>query len=213
MDKLKVLKEIKNFLDGYNDDLKYLVNVEIDTSTNLADCVIHEPNSEKKIIKVPYEPFIYMKDLKKLGLSLYNGNQLVYNEKLKQHGITIHKLLTNNFKRLSDGFCYKITSSKSMNNIMEFLGGSGMHPYGKTYDNNGNPIRDENGEILYKNKDHFYKISNQEQFFISTKSRLYKGIEDYKDIHKVTFDIETTGLRYAVSRLFAIGIRDNRGFE
>lgn len=213
MDKLSVLKEIKSFLDGYNDDLKYLVNVEIDPRSNMADCVIHEPNTEKKIIKVKYEPFIYVKDLAKHGLKLYLNNERIYEDKLRQHGITITKLQTGNYKRLNDGYCYKITSSKSMSHIMDFLSDGGVFPYQKTYDDDNKVVKDIDGKAIMKYKDLFYKLNDYEQFFISTKSRLYKGFEEYKDIHKVTFDIETTGLKYAVSRLFAIGIRDNRGFE
>ena len=41
MDKLKVLAEIKGFLEGYNNDLKYLLNVETDSNTNIAECIIH----------------------------------------------------------------------------------------------------------------------------------------------------------------------------
>ena len=214
MDKLSVLKEIKSFLDGYNEELKYLVNVEIDPRTNMADCVIHEPNQEKQIIKVAYEPFIYFKDFEKFGIKLFANNFIpkIYDQKLRQYGITITKLQTGGFSRLTEGFCYKMTSSKSMNSIMDFLADAGVYPYQKMFDGNGVPMRDEKGDIIYKYKDFFYKVSNQEQFFISTKSRLYKGIEEYKDIHKATFDIETTGLRYAVSRLFAIGIKDNRGY-
>jgi len=65
----------------------------------------------------------------------------------------------------------------------------------------------------YKHKHLFYSIKTDEQFFISTGSRLFKGIENYEDLHKVVFDIETSGLKYNRDRIFQIGIRDNRGFE
>ena len=55
MDKLKVLAEIKGFLEGYNNDLKYLVNVETDPSTNIAECIIHEPNQKPRIENIKYE--------------------------------------------------------------------------------------------------------------------------------------------------------------
>src|SRR5690606_26517996 len=35
----------------------------------------------------------------------------------------------------------------------------------------------------------------------------------YDDLHKLIFDIETTGLDPLINRVFLIGIRDNRGFE
>ena len=151
MDKLAVLKEIKNFLDGYNDDLKYLVNVEIDQRSNMADCVIHEPNTEKKIVKIKYEPFMYMKDLEKNGVKLYSStnNPKIYEEKLRQYGITITKLQTGGFSRLVDGFCYKISSSKSMKSIMDFLSDGGVHPYQKIYDEAGDPIKDKDGNPIF----------------------------------------------------------------
>ena len=54
MDKVKVLAEIKSFLEGYNNDLKYLVNVETDPNTNFADCIIHEPNQKPRIEHIKY---------------------------------------------------------------------------------------------------------------------------------------------------------------
>ena len=71
MDKLKVLTEIKGFLDGYNHDLKYLVNVETNPESNEAECIIHEPNKDPEIRRIRYTPFMYMKDLSKHKLELY----------------------------------------------------------------------------------------------------------------------------------------------
>ena len=73
MDNVNVLGEIKSFLEGYNNDLKYLVNVETDPRNCIAECVIHEPNKDPRIQKIRYEPFMYMKDLSKLNINLYNG--------------------------------------------------------------------------------------------------------------------------------------------
>ena len=214
INKLSILSEIKGFLDGYNNDLKYLVNVETDNDSNIGYCVIHEPNKEKEIKKIYYEPFMYMKDLEKLGYQLYYGHSnALIESKRKKYGITITKLKTGNQKRLVDGYCYKITSSKSYNSIVNYFKDGGIDPFEKQYDEHSKPLRDIRGNIIYKNRELFHSVRTNEQFFISTKSRLYKGLEEYKDVHKLTFDIETTGLRYQISRMFAIGVRDNRGFE
>lgn len=207
------ITEIKNFLDGYNNDLKYLVNVETTSDTNYADCVIHEPGCEPKINKVKYTPFLYMKDLRRHNLLLYNGNDDRLEAMKSKHGITIEKLKTGNQKRLIDGFCYKLTSTKSYNAIINFLKDGGIYPYEKIKDHDGNIVKDANGDVKYLYRDMFYSPRTTEQFFISTQSRLYKGIEEYSNIHKVTFDIETTGLRYQMARVIQIGVRDNRGFE
>lgn len=214
MNKLQVLAEIKGFLEGYNNDLKYVVNVETDPATNVADCIIHEPNKESKTVKIPYEPFVYSKDLLKAGYALYEGYSDTYIESKKiKYGITITKLKTGNQKRLVDGYCYKVTSSKSYNAIVNYFRDGGIDMFAKVEDTNGNVVKDKRGNVKFLHRALFHSPKTTEQFFISTQSRLYKGYEEYRQVHKVVFDCETTGLRYQMARLFAIGVRDNRGFE
>lgn len=214
MDKHKVLGEIKGFLEGYNNDIKYLVNVETDSRTDIAECVIHEPNQKPRIENIRYTPFSYMKDLERYGIMLYPGKDEDYKESKRiKYGITITKLKTGNQQRLLDGYCYKVTSHRCSNDITNYFRDGGLDPFEKTYDDNGEIVRDERNNIFYKNRELFNAPRTNEQFFISTQSRLYKGFEQYKDVHKLTFDIETTGLRYQIARMFAIGVRDNREFE
>lgn len=214
MNKSEVINDIKKFLDGYNNDLKYIVNVETNQNNNIAECIIHEPNKEPRIERVVYEPFMYMKEMKNLGYSLYeNSSDSMVRCKRIKYGITITKLKTGGQKRLLDGYCYKITSTKSYNAILNYLKDGGVNVFQKLYDVDGNVVRDNKGKIHYPNRNLFYNVSLNEQFFISKRVRLYKGFEEYKDIHKLTFDIETTGLRYQLHRMFSIGVRDNRGFE
>ena len=214
MDKVNMISEIKGFLEGYNDELKYVVNVETDNKTNYAECVVHEPGKEKKIIKVEYEPFMYMKDLSKTQHELFYGKSDEWiKSKQGMHGIKITKLKTGNQKRLVNGYCYKITSNRSFNSIIEYLTEGGLNPYEKLRDPEGNLVKDDAGKPIYLYRDLFYSPRTTEQFFISTQSRLFKGFENYDDIHKVTFDIETKGLRYEIARIFSIGVRDNKGNE
>jgi len=214
MNKHKVLGEIKGFLEGYNNDIKYLVNVETDPRTDIAECVIHEPNQKPRIENIRYVPFMYMKDISRLGRVLYPGKDGEYiRSKEIKYGITITKLKTGNQKRLLDGYCYKVTSHRCYNDIINYVRDGGIDPFEKLFDESGQIVRDEKGRIVYKNRDLFHSPRTTEQFFISTQSRLYKGYEQYKEVHRLTFDIETTGLRYQISRMFAIGVRDNRGFE
>ena len=41
---------------------------------------------------------------------------------------------------------------------------------------------------------------------------MFKGIEDYNDVHRLVFDIETTGLDPEKCKIILIGIKDNRGY-
>jgi len=213
MDKAAVLSEIKGFLEGYNDDLKYIVNVETNPNFNYAECVIHEPNTKPRIAKIQYQPFMFCKDLEKNGVNLFSQMPDLLENKLAQYGVEITKLETGNQRRLIDGYCYKLTSNKSYNSIVNFLKDANVNPYEKLKDERGRVIKDERDEPVYLYRDLFFSPRTTEQFFMSTKSRLFKGFEEYKDVHKVVFDIETTGLKYQLKRMFAIGVRDNRGFE
>jgi DNA polymerase elongation subunit (family B) len=56
-------------------------------------------------------------------------------------------------------------------------------------------------------------LSPIEQYLISTGKRLFKGYEDYNDIEKLVFDLETTGLDPEVSRIFMVGCKTNKGLE
>lgn len=214
MDKKNILKEIKGFLDGYNDELKYVVNVETNSKNDYAECIVHEPNKDKKIIHKRFTSFMYMKDLSKNGICLYPGNtaEFIRSKEIK-YGIKITKLQTGNQKRLVNGYCYKISTTKTYNDILSYLRDGGIDPYNKLVDDMGNVIKDVMGNPVMPNKHLFYALGLTDQFFISTGVRLFKGIDEYKDIHRLTFDIETTGLRYQLSRIIKIGVRDNRGFE
>jgi hypothetical protein len=59
----------------------------------------------------------------------------------------------------------------------------------------------------------FFMFTPVEQFMIQTGIRLFKGIEDYNDLHRLQFDLETEGLEGTKDAIFQIGVRDNRGFE
>jgi hypothetical protein len=149
MNKQNILGEIKGFLEGYNNDLKYLVNVETDPRTNIAQCIIHEPNKESRIENIKYIPFLYMKDLSKVK-KLYEGQSEQYIESKKiKYGITIIPLKTGNQKRLVEGYCYKITSSRSYNDIRNYFKDGGIDPYEKLIDDNDQIVKDKKGEPIF----------------------------------------------------------------
>lgn len=209
--KSEVITEIQTFLEG-SDELKYIVNIETNKYTNLADCIIHEPNKQKELRQIKYTPFIYIKDLKKFNVKLYNGDDELTRIKMKMYGITITKLETGNQERLENGYCYMVSSTYSLNAIHTFFKEGGLDFYEKKRDKRGKLEKKDNRDILV-NRDLYYSVGNNEQFLISNNARIFNGIENYSDIHRVVFDIETTGLRYQICRVFAIGIRDNRGYE
>jgi uncharacterized protein YprB with RNaseH-like and TPR domain len=41
----------------------------------------------------------------------------------------------------------------------------------------------------------------------------YLKVDDYNDVHRFQFDLETTGLFAKRDSVFQVGVRDNRGME
>ncbi len=52
-----------------------------------------------------------------------------------------------------------------------------------------------------------------EQYLIQKEKRLFKGFEEYNDITRFVFDLETTSLEPKDGRIFMIGMKTNRGFH
>lgn len=205
--------EIKKFLEGENEDLKYVVNVQANKYNNKAECIIHRPDGYKCIETHTYTPFLFVKDLKKHNIVLYDNNKDLIKLKLEQYGITFTKLKTENQKRLENGYTYKVSSSISFNSILNFYKDGGVDIYEKQRNDKGRLIKDKMGNHILNNRKYFNYVSPEEQFFIDKKVRLFKGIDYYDNLHRLVFDIETQGLRPSINRIFAIAIKDNFGFE
>jgi DNA polymerase elongation subunit (family B) len=213
MQKSEIINEIKTFLDGSNDELKYMVNIETDPNTNVANCIIHEPNHLPRIELHSYVPFMYMKDLKKYNKVLYHGDEQLDASMRKMYGIEFKHLNTGNQKRLKDGFTILVTSTKSFNAILNYFKNGGIDVYEKAKTSGGRIKKNSRGDAIFTNKEYFYSLKTNEQFLINRKARLFKGIEEYKEVHKLIFDIETTGLKPNMHRIISIGLWDNRGYE
>ena len=52
-----------------------------------------------------------------------------------------------------------------------------------------------------------------EQYLISKEKRLFKGFENYNEVTRLVFDLETTSLEPKDGRIFMIGIKTNKGYH
>lgn len=190
-------EEIQKFLAG-NNDCKYIVAVEVPYNTDYANVVINDPESGKRIEKHKYTPFLWMKH--SVTNQLYGGNRGKIMAAMQKYGIKITALKTtdpNGFEpeRMKNGFKYLVQSSKSQNDLTNFFKDGGIDIY------------------KFDDQRTIYIVKPEEQFFISTSKRLFKGFDDYDQLHRFQFDLETEGLNPKFDGIFQIGIRDNRGFE
>jgi DNA polymerase elongation subunit (family B) len=193
------LERIESFLHGFDDE-KFIVNLEYDAATNTIYKIKEDPTTGRKIVETEQlKSFLWIKNLneiKKLR-KFYGNSDIAIKKAREEFGITIKALRHDDNLRLFNGFKYLVTCTQGHQRLLEFFKNGGIYPYDKNYGI----------------ADHFMMLKPVEQFLIGTGKRLFKGFEEYKDIHKMVFDLETTGLDPRTSRIFLIGVKDNRGFE
>lgn len=82
----------------------------------------------------------------------------------------------------------------------------------KFFEEGGRPIYPKPTDKSYGLRDYICVAPN-EQYMISTGKRMFKGYEDYDDLLRLEWDLETEGLDPNINAISQIGIRTNKGFE
>ncbi len=183
---------IENFLNG-GDSEQYIVGVEYDYKTNKIYKIIQDPDKGKIIKEDTFTPFLWVGDLS--NLNFYNKSKFTQKKKMGEFGILIEKLETHGNDRLLNGMTHIVKSIKGYTELINFFKFGGINPW------------DDDA------KQSFTILSPVEQYLIQKKKRLFKGIEDYSDVYRFVFDIETTGLEPETSKIILIGVKDNKGLQ
>ena len=191
-------EDIKLFLEGHDPE-KYIVSIELDQTddwsideTNKVYLIIDDPNKGKKVKVQKFTPFCWTKSLR--GSGFYGDDLDVIKREAKKYGISTHKLNTGDNERLGEGFNFLVKSNGTYRDLVNFFKRGGIDPW------------DRDRRLIQI-------LPPVEQFMIQTGKRLFKGYEDYTEVHKLTFDIETTSLDPSEGHAFMIGVKDNRGFQ
>lgn len=190
-------EEIKSFLEG-NDNEEYIVAIEFDYLTDSIYKIKEIPGKGKEIRKDTFTPFAWVGDLR--GLNFYSSSKDLQKEAMKKHGILIDKLRTTNEdgttnERLDRGLKFMVKSMKGYRSLIQFFREGGVDPWGE------------------KTKDKVLILPPVEQYLIAREKRLFKGFEEYNDITRFGFDLETTALEPKDGRIFMIGIKTNKGYK
>ena len=190
--------EIEKFLEG-RDPQKYIVGIEASYGSNKVSLIINDPEHGKYIEEHKFKPFMWLKE--SVAGRLYNGNKADRRKAMARHKVTIKRLQTtdsngNEPDRMNRGFKYIATCSGTPNDLTNFFKFGGVETYGG------------------KGKERlFMSFRPEEQFLMQTGKRLFKGMDDYDEIHRFQFDLETMGLDARRHPIFQIGMKDNRGYE
>ena len=184
-------EEIENFLQG-NDPEEHIVAVEYDYMSDKIYKIKEVPGKGKQIQRDTLISFAWVGDLR--GQNFYSSSKALQKEAMSKHGIIIEKLRTDGNERLENGLTFLVKCMKGYRNLIQFFREGGVDPWGE------------------KTKDLITLLSPVEQYLISKEKRLFKGFEEYNDITRFVFDLETTALEPKDGRIFMIGMKTNKGF-
>jgi DNA polymerase elongation subunit (family B) len=188
---------IESFLNGTNPK-KYVVAIEASYNQPFVHLVTNNSDAGKKIERYKFEPFLWFKH--EVTEIMYEGKRskiLAAREKynVKFKSLTVADDDGNSSDRLENGYRYIASCKKSYNDLILFFKEGGIDVFDKEFSKM------------------FFMFSPVEQFMIQTGIRLFKGMDDYNDLHRFQFDLETEGISGNKDAIFQIGMRDNKGFE
>jgi DNA polymerase elongation subunit (family B) len=185
-------EQIKTFLEG-NDPEEFIVAVEYDYASDSIFKIKEIPGKGKEIRKDTFTPFAWVGDLR--GLNFYQSSKGLQKEAMTKHGIIIDKLETGDNQRMENGLKFLVKSIKGYRNLQQFFKEGGLDIWGEN------------------TKDKVLMLPPVEQYLIQKEKRLFKGYEEYNDITRFGFDLETTSLEPKDGRIFMIGIKTNKGLQ
>ena len=195
---------VNTFLNGH-DPMERIVDIECDYMDDYVSVIYVNENGQKMIHKDGFKPFLWAKN--SVCVRMFDGNRLTLRRKLKEYGIGV-KLLT--FKtedsafseRLENGYKYLFYSRRkcSYQHFMNFFKEAGTPIYEKA-------SKDEDQKDGSKE---FLTCTPVEQYMIESGKRLFKGYDNYDDLNRLQFDIETTGLDPYTCHIEQIGIRNKK---
>ena len=183
---------IKSFLEG-NDPEEFIVACEFDYVSDSIYKIKEIPGKGKEIRKDTFIPFCWVGDLHNMGF--YQNSKGLQKEAMTKHGIVITKLETHGDARMEKGLTFMVKSLKGYRSLIQFFREGGADPWGEKF------------------REKILLLPPVEQYFISKEKRLFKGFEDYEDVTRLVFDLETTSLEPKDGRIFMIGIRTNKGYN
>jgi len=185
-------EEIKSFLEG-SDPEEHIVAIEFDYVTDSIYKIKEIPDQGKIIKKDTFTAFAWVGDLR--GLNFYSSSKDQQKAAMTKYGIVIDKLETEGNERLEQGLKFMVKSLKGYRTLIQFFRDGGLDPWSE------------------RAKNLILVLPPVEQYLISREKRLFKGYEEYNDITRLGFDLETTSLEPKDGRIFMIGIKTNKGFQ
>ena len=202
--KSEVTKEqIHSFLNGYN-PFERIIKIEGDYNSDKMAVIYRDENGKKKVSHEPFYPFCWAKTT--AAQSLFGGDRKLIKAKMNEFHISCKalRITTTDGKvpeRMEHGYklLFKATSQMSYQNFMKF------------FKDGGRPLYPNQNDANYGLREYIV-VNPIEQFMIATGKRQFKGYDDYDELLRMQFDLETEGLNPQKDCISQIGIRTNKGY-
>lgn len=200
----KITKEdIAVFLDGHNPQER-IVDLEYNYQDDFITVWYRNDKDEKCSSTESFYPFVWAK--LDACLKMCGGNRMLLQNTLRVHNIWLKKLSTENnngdvVEEMLNGyqFLFFATQPMSYADFLNFFKSVDCPVYPKNKDNTAK-----------KDERLFLMATPQEQYLISTGKRFFKGYDDYNQLLRMIFDLETEGLDPTKDRIKLNGVRLNR---
>ena len=198
-----ITDDVINTLFQGRDQQERIVNLEYKGSDNFISVIYRDENDQRCVQQQPFYPFLWA--TLQGCLKLCDGDKKALKDLMRKYHIAVKALRVSGNdnipnERLIQGYRFMFYATKPLS-YYDFL---------EFFKRAKNPVYSDN-----KQKDSqrdYIIVTPQEQFLISTGKRFFKGYEDYDDVLKMTFDLETEGLDPKKDRIKLLGVRMNRPF-
>lgn len=204
----EITSEVVNtFLNGH-DPMEHIITIECAYDEDKVSIVYINDKGQKRIKLDDFKPFVWVKN--SAAIRLFGGDRKKIMSRLRQYGISVKKLITTEegkaevSKRLENGYKYMFYATRRMSNktFQQFFQEAGVPINEKAKKDQPNESNRE-----------FLTATPVEQYMIQTGKRLFKGYNNYDDLTRLTFDLETQGLNPKIHRIEQIGIHTNKGYD
>ena len=197
---------ISTFLAGH-DPMERIVNLDYKYNDDKIKVIYRDENDNKCEMMDYFHPFCWA--TRSACNKLCNGDKSKLLSLMEQYGIKVKKLDTRDTQGVErteyeNGYLFMFYTIKatSYKKFLEFFQKAENPIYSKELD-----------EGSKKRSKQYLIVTPQEQYMIATGKRFFKGYEDYNELLRLIFDLETEGLDPSRHRIVQVGLRFNRPIE
>lgn len=198
-------EEVEAFLNGSN-PMERIVKIECGYDDTKAKVYYRDENGVKQCQMDDFYPFCWAKQ--EPARRLYKGNRDILKGEMARYGIACKGLRTTSDNgdepdRMKNGYRVLFYAIHPMT----------YQKFQQFFEDGGVPLSSRNKDGSDTGERNYVTVAPNEQYMISTGKRLFKGYDDYNELVRMQWDLETTGLDAEKNTIDQIGLRTNKGFE